>query len=450
MSWPLKQLGAWLGIAVANDAIVTGVEIDSRAVVEGNLFLAFHGEKVDGHDYVDAARERGAVAAIVERPVKSSILQWVVPDVLEALQILGRGARTSFAGEVVAVTGSAGKTSTKEIIAHLIASEKRVTKSTGNLNNHLGVPLSLLRMDRDADVAVLELGMNHAGEIAALSTIARPTVGVVTNVGYAHIENFDSQEGIAKAKRELIEGLEPKGIAVLNADDEWARTFGEGHQGPVVMFGMSEAADVRATNVRFHAGGATFDVDGIGVKTKLIGRLGASNVLAGMAVGKSLGVSVAKMAERALTLEPAKMRGERIEVRGMTVWNDCYNSNPDAAKAMLEAVADVPAARKIAVLGEMLELGRWAEPLHREVGKQVARCGFSVLVGIRGAAQFIVMGAREAGLADGAAFFFESPDEAGRYVREIAQPGDALLFKGSRGVRVELALDAFLGEGAAK
>jgi UDP-N-acetylmuramoyl-tripeptide--D-alanyl-D-alanine ligase len=349
----------------------------------------------------------------------------------------------------VAVTGSAGKTTTKEVIAEMLAVEMRAAKSEGNLNNEIGLPLSLLRIADDAQVAVVELGMNHAGEIRRLAEIARPDVGVVTNVGYAHIENFDSIEGIAGAKRELVESLGPEGVAVLNADDPRVAAMQTAHHGRTILYGQSEKADVRAEDVALadrgpDANGVRFRVGATAFESSLAGRHNVSNILAGIAVVDIFGIKARNLRDRVRSLVPGTMRGRRMEARGIKIFDDCYNSNPDAARAMLDVLKDTPARRRIAILGEMLELGHWAETLHRGVGDYAVECGVDVLVGIGGAAGFMLDAAKRKGLRAGAALFFDDPLEAGRSLGAFASSGDAILFKGSRGVQVERALEEFL------
>jgi UDP-N-acetylmuramoyl-tripeptide--D-alanyl-D-alanine ligase len=427
--------------------MVTGWSVDSRTLQPGDLFFALRGPVNDGHAHVAEVFEKGAVAAVVEEDVGGGRLLRV-DDTLRALQQLAGWGRREWRGDVVAVTGSAGKTTTKDVIAEMLATEMATAKNQGNLNNHVGLPLSLLRLDETARVAVLEMGMNHAGEIRELAAIARPDVGVVTNVGYAHIENFESIENIAAAKRELVEALGERGTAVLNADDERVAAFAAAHHGRTVLFGQSPDAQVRAEDVEYARGdgspGVRFRVGTTRFESALTGRHSVSNLLAGIAVAGVYGVPPDRLKEKVQELTPGKMRGERLQHDGVLIFNDCYNSNPDAARAMLEVVRDTPARRRIAVLGEMLELGRWAEPLHRDVGDYAAVCGFDVLVGIRGAACFMVDAVKRAGLTADAAFFFDDPQEAGRLVRTLAQPGDVILFKGSRGVHVERALEEFL------
>jgi UDP-N-acetylmuramoyl-tripeptide--D-alanyl-D-alanine ligase len=450
----LGQPGALPGM-VTGPGLITGWSIDSRSIRAGDLFFALRGPHHDGHAYVRAVASQGAAAVVVDRDVAGSkelgpVPAIRVPDVYAALRSLAAWARRRWKGKVVAVTGSAGKTTTKDIIAEMLAVELRTAKSEGNLNNEIGLPLSLLRLADDADVAVVELGMNHAGEIRALAEIARPDVGVVTNVGYAHMENFDSIEGIAAAKRELVESLGPDDVAVLNADDPRVAVMRSGHKGRTITYGFTQAAGVRAPDVyaqdvQLAAGGVRFRVGPVRFKSCLTGRHNVSNILAGVAVAGVFGVAPERLQDRVQTLAPGTMRGERREIRGITIFDDCYNSNPDAVRVMLDVLKDTPACRRIAVLGEMLELGHWAEPLHRGVGDYAVACGVDVLVGIGGAASYILDAAKRKGLGAGAALFFENPVDAGRAIKELAAPGDAILFKGSRGVHVERALREFAG-----
>lgn len=446
MKLELSAIAAAVGAGPLDSAaVVSAYSTDSRTISPGALYFALRGEKFDGNDFLEQAFARGAAAAVADRPaVLPGRTVLAVTDSLEALQATARLARHRYAGRVVAVTGSAGKTSTKEIIAALLGAEFAVGKTTGNLNNHIGLPLSVLHLPEESRAAVLEIGMNHEGEIRDLASIARPDIAVVTNVGWAHIENFANEEGVALAKRELIEALTADGVAVLNADDPRVARFAEVHKGRTLRFGFAEGADVRAVEVELTDAGVRFSVDGVRFASPLVGRHGVRNILAGIAVAREFGIPAARLVDAARELQPGKMRGERFERAGITIWNDCYNSNPDAARAMLEVLRDTPARRRIAVLGEMLELGRWSEPLHRDVGRFAVACGVNVLVGIRGAARSMVDAAIAEGLAADAAYFFDEPREAGRMAKELAAEGDALLFKGSRGTHVELALESYL------
>ena len=447
MTLELQEVAQAMGASGRPPAAkVTGWSVDTRTQNRGDLYFALRGPNHDGHDFVSAAAEKGASAVVVESGfgVRDSgfgtaVLE--VPDTLVGLQQAARWARDKWGGTVIGVTGSAGKTTTKDAIAHLLGPD--TGRTIGNLNNHVGVPLSILRLPDAARVAVLEMGMNHAGEIRALVEIARPQIGVVTNVGYAHVEFFDSIEGVAAAKRELIEGLPRDGVAVLNGDDPRVLGFREVHPGRSVTFGFSEGADVHAEAAEFGDGGSRFRALGVDFETALAGRHAVMNLLAAIAVATVFGTPAERLREPVRSFAVGKMRGEKLEHNGIQVWNDCYNSNPEAAESMIDVLRQTPARRHIAVLGEMLELGDAAERLHRRIGRYAAEHGVDVLVGIRGSARAMVDEAQADGLAT-RAVFFEDPSEAGEFLRTAAHAGDAILFKGSRGVRVERALERFL------
>jgi UDP-N-acetylmuramoyl-tripeptide--D-alanyl-D-alanine ligase len=446
MTIDLRDIPAVIGSPARPPSVaVSGYSVDSRTVAVGDLFFALRGPNHDGHRYVQEVFSKGAAAAVVDQPLEAGGVILRTDDTYQALARLAGWARERFGGTVVGVTGSAGKTTTKDTIAHLLAAKMAVGKTGGNFNNHVGLPLSILRLPDGCAAAVLEIAMNHAGEIRRLAGIARPSIGVVTNVGYAHVEFFDSIEGVAEAKRELIESLPPGGTAILNADDPLVARFGEVHSGTTLTFGFAEDADVRAETSERTQTGTRFCLAGHGwFETRLVGRHAIRNVLAALAVGRALGYEPGEFRERIAELEPPAMRGRRFIHEGITVLDDCYNSNPEAVRAMLEALREIPARRRIAVLGEMLELGRWSETLHREAGRDAARYGVDMLVAIRGAARYMVEAAVEAGLAPERADFFEEPEPAGEHVRDVARQGDAVLFKGSRGTHVERALERFL------
>jgi UDP-N-acetylmuramoyl-tripeptide--D-alanyl-D-alanine ligase len=442
VEFELRQVAQALGLNLESDARITGWSIDSRTIAPGDFFFALRGPNHDGNAYVEEVLAKGAVAAVANEAKPGTVL--VVPDTLAALQSTAVWALQQWGGEVIGVTGSAGKTSTKDVIAALLAASMPVGKTIGNLNNHVGVPLSILRLPGEARVAVLEMGMNHAGEIHALCAIAKPRIGVVTNVGHAHMEAFDSIEGVAAAKRELIESLPADGVAVLNADDPLVGKFREVHCGRTVTFGIETEADVRAQQVQLSDRGVSFTVAGAPFESALLGRHSVLNILAGIAVASLYDIRPAQLAGVVKGLTAPPMRGQRLEHSGVVILNDCYNSNPDAARVMIDVLRETPAKRRIAVLGEMLELGRWSESLHRDVGSYVAKSGIDVLVGIRGEACHLVDAARKAGLAVDAAFFFPDAGSAGEHLRSIAHPGDVILLKGSRGAHVEYALERFL------
>jgi len=429
--------------------VAAGYSIDSRTIQAGELFFAVRGERLDGHDFVEAALAKGAVAAVVEAgqagryPEASPLLK--VGDSLTALQQLAAAVRRLWGRPVVGITGSAGKTTTKEIVAHVLGNRYTVLKSQGNLNNHFGLPLQLLKLQPEHDMAVIEMGMSHAGEIAALARLAQPDCGVVTLVAPVHLEFFDSIAGIARAKYELIQALPADGIAVLNGDDEYVSQFGRDFHGKVVTFGMRKPADVMARNVRsLGSGGSSFEVvcngESAYVTLPLLGEHNIYNALAGIAVGLQYGVSLPASADSLVSLSAADKRGEIVTFEGATLINDCYNSNPKALTSMVRSLAQIPGKRHIVVAGEMLELGPSGETLHTDCGRQMGASGVDFVLGVRGLAKHIVEGAAAAGIAGG---FVETPEAAGEWMRGNLNAGDVVLLKASRGVRLERALEAW-------
>ena len=429
--------------------LAQGYSIDSRTVRAGQLFFAVKGERLDGHDFVEQALGNGAIAAVVRKdqlsryPREMRLL--AVEDTLVALQTLATAVRKVWGKTLIAVTGSAGKTTTKEAIAHVLSTRFRVLKSEGNFNNHFGLPLMLVKLEPEYDVAVIEMGMSHAGEIRALAKIAQPEIGVVTNVAPVHLEFFDSLAGIARAKYELVESLPANGVAVLNADDEYVSQFGRDFKGKVVMYGTRATADVRAEKIQAKGTeGAEFDVVIGGVREHatlpLVGEHNVLNVLAAVAVGLERGLKPAEAVGALATLAPADKRGQVLQVGNVTVINDCYNSNPKALEAMVDALAAMAAKRRIVVAGEMLELGPAGEEMHRQAGQHIAEKKIDALLGVRGLAQAMVDGARKAG---GRAEFVAGPEEAGEWLAREARDGDVVLLKASRGVKLEKALEGW-------
>jgi UDP-N-acetylmuramoyl-tripeptide--D-alanyl-D-alanine ligase len=447
-------LGTSSGVA---DRCVEGYSIDSRSLLPGQLFFAIRGPRFDGHQFVGQALERGAAGVVVEEAYCSSAsVEWqpallAVADTRAALQTLGRAVRRKWGKQLVAVTGSTGKSTTKELIAAILGRRLHVLRSPGNLNNDFGLPLALLGLEPEHDAAVMELAMSAAGEIARLARLAEPQVGVVTNVAPAHLQFFDSVDAIALAKRELIDYLAttgPGAVAVLNEDDARVRKFAEGFPGRVLTFGFSEKADVRATAVIVDKG----RISAIKCNTPnwradftlpLPGRHNVANALAAIAVSTIFDILPEDIAPALAGFQNLHQRSEILTLPGeVTVINDCYNSNPLAMERMLEALADWPGARhRMVVAGEMLELGPASPELHRSVGRKCAPSGVEWAIGVQGAAQFFVEGAVEGGIPVSHARYFPDAKSAGGFCQSLIEPGDVILVKGSRGVHLETVIE---------
>jgi len=451
MKLSLSKVGEFISASgdFPRDEIAQAYSIDSRTVRPGELFYAVRGERLDGHDFVAAALEKAAVAGVVREdqferfPDKSRLL--FVEDTLVALQTLATAVRKVWAKPLIGVTGSAGKTTTKEAIAHVLGSERRVLKSEGNFNNHFGLPLMLLKLEPEHDLAVIEMGMSHAGEIRALAKIAQPEIGVVTNVAPVHLEFFDSIAGIARAKYELVESLPSTGTAVLNADDEYVSQFGRDFRGRVIKYGIGSMADVRAENIAScGAEGSEFDIVAAGTREhavlSLVGEHNILNALAAVSVGLACGMKPAQAVAALATLTAADKRGQVLQLGNITVVNDCYNSNPKALNTMVDALATMKGTRRIVVAGEMLELGPAGEEMHRESGRHIAGKKVDVLIGVRCLAQAMVEGASQAGAQ---AEFVATPEAAGEWLARETRDGDVVLLKASRGVELEKALETW-------
>jgi len=431
-------------------AVAEAYSIDSRTVRPGELFFAVKGERLDGHDFVEQALEKGALAAVVRQDqvgrYSPEARVMAVDDTLIALQTLASAVRRLWGKPLIGVTGSTGKTTTKEAIAHVLSTRFQVLKSEGNFNNHFGLPLMLLKLEPQHEAAVIEMGMSHAGEITALARIARPDIGVVTNVAPVHLEFFKSVADIARAKYELIESLPAGGTAVLNADDEYVSQFGRDFRGKVVMYGMQASADVRAENIRPRGEeGSVFEIVVGGCRENavvhLVGRHNIYNALAAVAVGLERGLTPSEATNALASLAPAEKRGQVVQVGNVTVINDCYNSNPVALAAMVDALAEMPARRRIVVAGEMLELGPTGEELHCSSGAHIAQKNIDLVLGVRGLAGALAEAARKAGSK---AEFVNTPEEAGDWLLREARDGDVILLKASRGVRLERALERLI------
>lgn len=459
MQWTVGKIGDALQVgasfALANKR-VQGFSIDSRTLRPGEAFVALKGPNYDGHDFVRQALDNGAAVAVVSEERRMTyppeMFKHLIGtlDTFQALQRLGRFARREWGRAVIGITGSTGKTTTKEMLAALLSVRHRVLKSEGNLNNEFGVPLTLLRLSQEHELAVLELAMAHKGELAKLCKVAEPNIGLVTNVAPVHLEFFSSVEEIAEAKRELVQGLAAPAVAVLNGDDPRVSRFAQGFTGKAYRFSAEKPAEVRLENLADHGcAGTAFDLVWSGkrarVRLPLPGRAHAVNALAAYAVASLFRFEPAEAAEVFARFEAAPLRGALLRLAGgITVVNDAYNSNPRALAAMAEALSRTPEAkRRILVAGEMKELGATSSELHREAGEAIAALGnIDLLAGVTGDARHLVEGAQAAGMSAERARFFDAKEAAGDWLCQALEPGDWVLLKASRAVAIETLLDA--------
>jgi UDP-N-acetylmuramoyl-tripeptide--D-alanyl-D-alanine ligase len=468
MRWTIAQVARALGTRPGTGldplARVAGVSIDSRTVRAGELFIAIHGPRHDGHDHVGSVLGSGAIAAVVAESQLSRFAGEIgsrciaVVETFEALKQLASAVRQAWGGKIAGVTGSVGKTTTKEILAALLGAKLRVLKSEGNLNNEYGLPLTLLRLEETHQAAVLEMGMSRGGELKRLAAIARPDVGVVTRVTPAHLEFFSSVDEIALAKRELIEGLNGhESTAVLNADDPRVAAFGGFAPGRVVTYGIGKPAFFMAQEIEDRgAFGSAFDYvspEGrVRLELTVPGHHAISNALAALAAASVWDIGAAEAQSVFRTLRAPAMRGELLRFsNGAALINDSYNSSPAALQAMTELLAATPNyRRRILAAGEMRELGVASKELHREAGKFAAKTGkLDWILGVSGDAAEIVNGAVASGFSAAQTKFFETPEEAAEFLRGVLVSGDLLLVKGSRGVKMERIVESLIAQHAA-
>src|SRR5262250_1057153 len=468
MRWTIAQVAGALdtrpGAGLDPVARVAGVSIDSRAIRPGELFFAIHGPRHDGHTFVADVLAGGALAAVVAQDKVAQFPEGMrarciaVADTFVALKQLGRKVRDAWGGKVAGITGSVGKTTTKEILAALLGTRLRVLKSEGNFNNEYGLPLTLFKLDELHQAAVLEMGMSRRGELARLAEIARPDVGVVTRVSPAHLEFFSSVDEIALAKRELIEGLNGRqSTAVLNADDPRVAAFGPFAPGRVLTYGIEKQAFFMAHGIEDRGAlGSAFDFvspEGtVRLELTVPGRHAIANALAALAAASVWGIAAAEAQRVFSALRAPAMRGELLRFsNGAALINDSYNSSPAALQAMTELLAATPNFhRRILIAGEMRELGRASPELHREAGQFAVKTGkVDWVIGVAGDASQIVEGAVAAGLSRAHTKFFATPQEAAEFLKTLVASGDLLLVKGSRGVRMEQIVDVLIARHAA-
>jgi UDP-N-acetylmuramoyl-tripeptide--D-alanyl-D-alanine ligase len=435
---------------------IKGVSIDSRTIREGELFVAIKGDRFDGHDFVPEVIKRGAWGALIERTVledKFSVLGGLknilpVEDTLTALQEMAYSHRRTFAVPVVGITGSNGKTTTKEMLAGILQQLGPVLKNEGNLNNHIGVPLTLLRLNAGHKAAVVEMGMSAPGEIDTLARFIGPDVGVITNIGPAHLEFLKSMDLVAQAKGELFNHLKSDGTAVLNADDRFFDTLKKRFGGPVLSFGIEEKADVRATDIRQEQNFTDFTIrsDGstVNVRLRAVGKHNVYNALAAAAAALAVGMSIDAVKYGLDDFMPAALRSELRQVQGRTMLVDCYNANPASMDAALATLGSLRSGgRAIAVLGDMLELGQVSVEAHRAIGATVARLGVDLVITLGPLAKHVGEGAIDAGMPKDRVLEAGSQIEAAVLLKKLSRPGDAVLIKGSRGMKMEKILEAF-------
>lgn len=423
------------------DAEITSVAIDTRKIEKGCLFICIKGERFDAHRFIEEAFEKGAAAVMVSADIETDMPYVKVDDTAKQLLNLSGYYRNKFDIPVIALTGSVGKTTTKEFTHLVVNSKYNSIKTQGNLNNEIGLPQMLFKIDKSIEAAVIEMGMNHFGEIHRLAEAARPTMGIITNIGVSHIENLGSREGILKAKLEMLDGL-PKGAPLLLNGDNDLLSSVRNDDYKIYFYAVEGDADFKAVNITEAFNSTSFTVEYFGKKESVtipvIGMHNVYNALAAFAAGILLDVEPKAAAAALGSYVPSGMRQRVVNVNGITSIEDCYNASPDSMRAGLAALAATQADKRIAVLSDMLELGEYSADAHCEVGKMAAEYKIDYLLCVGKDAQYIVKGAEENGLSK--AFHFESKQALTEKLYEIAKAGDAVLFKASRGMKLEAVI----------
>jgi len=437
--------------------VVNRLHTDTRTLLSGDCFVALQGDRFDGHAFVRDVKSRGAVAALISHRVMPDLPDDLgliaVPDTLEALQRFAATYRKLLPVRTIGVTGSSGKTSTKEMIASILRTRFLTKATEGNLNNHIGVPLTLIKLEEDDQYGVVEMGMNHPGEIAPLAKMTAPEIGVISSIGPAHIEFFENQAALAEEKSELLVVLPPTGLAVLNSDDEWTRYISHRTKARVVWVGNGPQSTWRAEEVQITSEGLSFKIvhgnESVPVRLPVFNRVMIGNALLASAVGKACGLSLAEIAQG---LEAVKLPGARMQVvqaRGAWIINDAYNANPDSMKAALVTLKEFPGAqRRLAVLGSMGELGRHAVEQHRTVGQFAAQQGVEFLLAVGPNADAYCAGAIAEGLDHNKVAVALDAEEATAGLLARMHEGDAVLVKGSHFMGLEKLVAAVAGKEA--
>ncbi|MFQ5862695.1 MAG: UDP-N-acetylmuramoyl-tripeptide--D-alanyl-D-alanine ligase [Candidatus Brocadiales bacterium] len=442
--WGCEILGAVKGrhMGGRKDALLKGVSTDSRCLEPGELFVALKGENFDGHDFVAEALERGAKGILVSKQTGSlpeDVLIIQVKDTIKALGMLARYYREKLPAKVVAITGTNGKTTTKDMLHHLLSPTISTVCSPGNFNNHIGVPLSIFRLEPYHDLAVIEMGANSPGEILRLSWIAQPDIGVITNVSEAHLEGFVSIEGVAKAKAELLENLTPGGTLIFSADDFWCKMIAKSFPGRRLSFGIHEPANIRGRDLQERNGGLTFCInDRHTVNLSSAGIHNAYNALAALSVCYELGLNLADLAQGLKKFKPPPMRMERHRVGGVTIIMDAYNANPASMEMALEGYSSIKVSgRRFFICGDMAELGEESPRLHRELGRRIAQSDINFLLVTGEHAGTVARAAKKAGMPGERVMVFDRDNGLCNFAVAKFKKGDAVLLKGSRCMRLE-------------
>lgn len=439
-AFTLQEAAAALGLPqMEAQATLADVCTDTRKIQPGSLFVCLRGERFDGHTFAPQAAQLGAAALLVDHPVDADVPQLVVTDTGKALLQLAGWYRRRFRLPVVGLTGSVGKTTTKEFIALVLGAKYNTLKTQGNLNNEIGVPQMLFRLEDSHTAAVIEMGMNHFGEISRLTRAVAPTVGLITNIGVSHIENLGSRAGILQAKLEILEGMAPDAPLIVNVDNDMLRTVKLGDR-PLLTFAIDDqSADFTATDIAEQGSTTAFTVHHStftqSVTIPTVGIHNVYNALAAMAVGYVTGVDPAAAAAALANYVPAGMRQNLVQVGGVQVIEDCYNASPDSMRAALQTLGKLPVHRRYAVLGAMLELGDYAKEAHTQVGKMAAENGIDGVLAYGADAAYIVEAAKQAGLEN--ARLFDTKEALAQALAQQVQSGDGVLFKGSRGMHLE-------------
>ena len=446
----------------SSEAMVNGIAIDSREVQPGAAFVAFPGDRVDGHDFLGSALDAGARALLVTRDAsglagvldsasRASVAVIHIPDPLDAVQALAKHHRDRLFCPVVGITGSTGKTTTKEFLTSVLGVGFKVVSTLGNRNNELGVPLTIMDAGADTDVLVVEMAMRGSGQIAELCRIARPGIGLVTNVGMSHIELLGTQEAIVSAKGELVTAIPEEGVTFLNGDDAFTETLARSSRAPVVRYGLGDECDVRAVDFELdEASRASFRIvgDEIDVEVALAvpGRHNVYNALAAAAVAAHLGLGADEIARGLAAASSGEMRMQSfMSASGIHVINDAYNANPTSMRAAVETLASMSVeGRKVAVLGDMAELGSLAELAHFHIGEEIARMAVDVLVVVGQRAVRIADGARAEGMNDRMIRPCATAEEASEVLDDLLEPGDVVLVKASRVMGLERVVEGIV------